>query len=50
MEHSLRRVWNEGMQGNFTYAFRCSCGYIDRGYIEDQYARDAFDEHAEYPA
>lgn len=46
-EHRLVRVWNEGVGGNFTYAYRCSCGQVDRGYIHESYARDGHAEHVQ---
>lgn len=46
-EHKLIRVWNEGQNRRYTYAFRCSCGEVDRDYVMEHYARDGHTEHAE---
>ena len=48
IKHQLIRVWNEGALANFTYAYRCSCGAVDRDYITEDHARDAWRrEHTE---
>ncbi len=46
-EHRLVRVWDEGPSKGFTYAFRCSCGEKDSGYVLEHYARDGHTEHVE---
>lgn len=48
--HGLQGLWNEGLYGNFTHAFRCTCGYTDNDYIQAYYAYDAWKEHREEAA
>jgi len=38
-EHKILRVWNEGERANYTYAYRCSCGHVERDYCDDYLAR-----------
>lgn len=45
--HNLTRVWCEDTRYRFTYAWRCSCGHVERGFISDTYARD--DHAANHP-
>jgi hypothetical protein len=47
MNHKIIRVWNEGPNRRFTYAFKCKCGLTDRDYISETYAREAGADHVE---
>lgn len=47
MAHKITRVWCEGPAAGFTYAFKCECGELDRGFVTETYAREAGRDHVE---
>ena len=45
--HSLKKTWNRGARENYTYAYRCVCGWWESGYVTEEYAKEAHWEHVE---